>query len=528
MNQAHLIDTFLSGCSEPTPQPHPNNKDTFPALQQHIITTCEAQGCDENTLYSHLSTHLNIPLYPHTPVEFHATKTLPLWLQPHLYQEVIAIQTNQQLTLITPHPKFANSIKNKLTPHKQITLQLVTAQRFHRIREEARHYRVFFASPESDNYTVHIVNHVLQHAIERNASDIHIEPQSSALRIRYRIDGLLVLVVTLPLSATPHILSRLKIMATLDISEHRQPQDGRFQFHYFKQEIDCRINFTNTLLGEKAVIRILDTRKAQLTLTTLFPNADKREHVYQAIQRPQGLTLITGPTGSGKTQTLYSLLSTINKPEKNISTIEDPVEIQLPGISQTQIQPNIDLTFPRILKSLLRQDPDIIMLGEIRDPETAEIAIRAAQTGHAVLATLHTNNAAASIQRLINLGIAPYNLLNTINLIIAQRLVRRLCPHCKKPITTAQRQQLPGALQPKESNTALYGRSTCERCTDGYAGRIAVTDLLHDTSLLNQHISAISQQSPPPVPTHSLRTEAIQLFHHGIICFHEIQRVIDV
>ena len=318
-----------------------------------------------------------------------------------------------------------------------------------------------------DEPLIKFVDYVIKHAIQQSASDIHIEPYANHCRIRFRCDGLLNEITRIPLELALRFITRLKVMARLDISERRLPQDGRFKLH----SIDIRINTCPTLFGEKIVLRLLDANKLLLDLHTLGFSTTQKELFISKISKPHGLILVTGPTGCGKTVTLYSALNYLNKIDKNISTVEDPIEIQLMGINQVSIQPKIGLEFATVLRSLLRQDPDIIMLGEIRDKETADIAIQAAHTGHLVLSTLHTNSAIETITRLTAMGISAYNIASAISLIIAQRLVRKLCETCKQPETTALLPELSDGHQ-------IYRANSCKQCLQGYKGRTGIYELL--------------------------------------------------
>src|SRR5204863_91402 len=286
-----------------------------------------------------------------------------------------------------------------------------------------------------DAPVVRLVNVVLMSAIQKGASDIHIEPYEKELRVRYRIDGILYNIMAPPMKYRDAIVSRVKIMSKLDIAEKRLPQDGRIKIRYNEQgepkEIDFRVSVLPTLFGEKIVLRLLDKDKLMLDMTKLGFEPESLTKFEEAIARPWGMVLVTGPTGSGKTNTLYSSIAKINTPETNIMTAEDPVEFNLPGINQVQVRENIGLNFAAALRSFLRQDPNIILVGEIRDFETAEIAVKAALTGHLVLSTLHTNDAPSTINRLMNMGIEPFLVASSVNLICAQRLVRRICANCK-------------------------------------------------------------------------------------------------
>lgn len=278
-----------------------------------------------------------------------------------------------------------------------------------------------------DTAAIHLLNELLLQAISLQASDIHFEPHEDSYRIRYRIDGLLELIKTIPIDLGHRLTARIKVMAQLDISERRLPQDGRIHFPINpKQTVDLRISVCPTVHSEKVVIRLLKAAISELSIEKLGLEPEQKDQFLQAIQQPQGLILVTGPTGSGKTVTLYTALSHLNQLDKNISTVEDPVEIYLPGINQVAVNPKIGLTFATVLRSLLRQDPDILMVGEIRDKETAEIAIHAALTGHLVFSTLHTNSALQALPRLIQMGVEPFLIKSALSLVVAQRLVRML------------------------------------------------------------------------------------------------------
>ncbi len=333
---------------------------------------------------------------------------------------------------------------------------------------------------------IKFVNRVLNEAILKNASDIHFESYEVDYRIRYRIDGILQEIANPPLAIAARIAARIKIMSQLNIAERQVPQNGRLQIKTHKnQTIDFRVSTCPTLTGEKIVVRLLDSKVTDYQINTLGFSTLQKKHFLNAINRPQGLVLVTGPTGSGKTVTLYSALTYLNTPERNISTIEDPVEIKINGINQVNINLNIGFNFSDALRTFLRQDPDIIMIGEIRDLETAEIALKAAQTGHLVLSTLHTNSAAEALTRLIHIGIPLYNIAYSISLIIAQRLLRCLCQHCK------QQTQHPPAYLLKIGlpiDTIMYQAQGCAQCSNGYKGRIAVFEVLPMSAAINELI----------------------------------------
>src|SRR5580765_4457083 len=325
---------------------------------------------------------------------------------------------------------------------------------------------------------VRLVNVVLMSAIQKGASDIHIEPYEKELRIRYRIDGILYNIMNPPMKFRDAISSRVKIMAKLDIAEKRLPQDGRIKIRFTDQgqqkEIDFRVSILPTLFGEKIVMRLLDKDKLMLDMTRLGFEEESLTKFEAAILRPWGMVLVTGPTGSGKTNTLYSSISKVNTPETNIMTAEDPVEFNLVGVNQVQVRENIGLNFAAALRSFLRQDPNIILVGEIRDFETAEIAVKAALTGHLVLSTLHTNDAPSTVNRLMNMGIEPFLVANSVHLICAQRLVRRVCSNCKQPAPLPPAALLQAGFTQEDAHavTPMVG-SGCDRCNStGYRGRV--------------------------------------------------------
>ena len=327
---------------------------------------------------------------------------------------------------------------------------------------------------------VKLVNLILAEAIKKEASDIHAEPYEKVFRVRFRIDGVLYEVMTPPMSLRNAIISRLKIMADLDISERRLPQDGRMKVKYKGREVDFRVSTLPTLFGEKVVMRLLDKSNLKLDLSKLGFEPKALADFEEAIRAPYGMILVTGPTGSGKTTTLYSALDRLNQPETNIMTAEDPVEFNIKGINQVQIRETIGLNFATALRSFLRQDPDVIMVGEIRDYETAEIAVKAALTGHLVLSTLHTNDAPSAVTRLLNMGIERFLVASSVILILAQRLLRRICMHCKDPVVVAPHALVDIGLSAEEAaSITCYKGHGCEACSGtGYKGRIAIYEVM--------------------------------------------------
>lgn len=379
------------------------------------------------------------------------------------------------------------------------------------------------------------VKQLLFNAIDQQISDIHIEPFEKSIRIRFRQDGLLYDTDNLPIQTANQIIAILKIMAQCDITEKRLPQDGRFKLtHDNYRAIDFRLNTCPTIFGEKAVIRLLNASNNILNIDQLGFELYQQQLFLDAIYKPQGMILVTGPTGSGKTVTLYSALSLLNREHINISTVENPVEIYLSGINQVNINQKIGLHFAAALRALLRQDPDIIMVGEIRDSETAEIALQAAQTGHMVFSTLHTNNAAETLSRLISMGIAHYHIAASLTLIIAQRLARRLCNYCKKSISLSSKilKEL-GILDINYSIIDLHVPQGCDKCKNGYKGRIAIYELLHVTPKINQmilngdHPIIIAQQAQSDGMI-SLRQSGLKKVCEGITSIEELDRIIKI
>ena len=383
---------------------------------------------------------------------------------------------------------------------------------------------------------VTLVNAILADAAKRRASDIHIEPYEKVFRVRFRVDGVLQEIMSPPLRLKNPLVSRLKVMAGLDIAERRLTQDGRIKLKLgMGGELDIRVSVLPTLFGEKVVMRLLDKTNLQLDMSKLGFDPQNLKDFQEAIHRPYGMILITGPTGSGKSTTLYSALSELNKPDVNISTAEDPVEYNLMGINQVQVREQIGLTFAACLRSFLRQDPDIIMVGEIRDLETAQIAVKAALTGHLVLSTLHTNDAPSTVDRLINMGVEPFLLTSSINLIAAQRLVRRICDSCKEPSQVSPEVLVNLGVDPAEigaSFLTFHGRG-CNACNgSGYRGRLAIYEVMvmHDAlkELILRSTSALDlKRDAVKLGMDTLRMSALQKVREGMTTIEETVRVTD-
>ncbi len=383
-----------------------------------------------------------------------------------------------------------------------------------------------------DTPVVKFVNKVLLDAIRRGASDIHFEPYEAQYRVRVRMDGILHTMAKAPIQLSSRISSRLKVMSSLDIAEKRIPQDGRIKLKLSKgKSIDFRVSTLPTLFGEKIVLRILDASTARMGIDKLGYEEDQKELYLDAIKKPYGMVLVTGPTGSGKTVSLYTALNILNVEGTNISTVEDPVEIRVDGINQVQQNTKRGMTFARALRSFLRQDPDVIMVGEIRDLETAEIAIKAAQTGHMVLSTLHTNDAAQTVARLMNMGIAPYNITSSVTLVVAQRLVRRL-HDCKKPLELPPEALLAEGFTQEEIDAGLtiYEAVGCDGCTDGYKGRVGIYQVMPMLEEIQQIILAGGNalqiaEAARRAGVKDLHESALKKVRDGVTSLTEINRV---
>jgi type IV pilus assembly protein PilB len=378
---------------------------------------------------------------------------------------------------------------------------------------------------------VRFVNKMLLDAIKGGSSDLHFEPYEKSYRVRFRTDGVLHEITRPPIQLRDRISARLKVMAGLDISERRRPQDGRIKLKVSaNKSIDFRVNTLPTLWGEKIVMRILDASSAQMGIDALGYDDDQKQLYLEALSQPQGMILVTGPTGSGKTVSLYTGLNILNTDTVNISTAEDPVEINLEGINQVNVNPKQGMDFAQALRAFLRQDPDIIMVGEIRDLETAEIAIKAAQTGHMVMSTLHTNSAAETLTRMRNMGVAAFNLATSVNLIIAQRLARRLCK-CKKEIAVPNDVLLKEGFTPEQVGTfKVYGPAGCENCNKGYKGRVGIYEVVKVTpklqSIIMEEGNAIEiDEQMRKDGFNDLRTSGLSKVMQGVTSLEEVNRV---
>ena len=388
-------------------------------------------------------------------------------------------------------------------------------------------------SIDDDAPIVKYINSVLIDAVKKGASDLHFEPYEKKYRIRFRVDGILHEVASPPINLGNRFSARLKVMSKLDIAERRLPQDGRIKLKISnKRNIDLRVSTLPTMWGEKIVMRILDSSAASLDIDKLGYTDEQKSKYLNALAKPQGMILITGPTGSGKTVSLYTGLNILNTVERNISTAEDPVEINLTGVNQVQINNKAGLSFASALRSFLRQDPDIVMVGEIRDLETAEIGIKAAQTGHLVLSTLHTNSAAETLTRLVNMGVPAFNIASSVSLIIAQRLARRLCEECKTPLDISDIELTNIGFEPEQLNqkNQLFQPVGCSKCTDGYKGRVGIYEVMQMSEALGRIILSDGNalqiaETASQEGMDTLRQSAIKQALNGVTSLNEVTRI---
>ena len=383
-----------------------------------------------------------------------------------------------------------------------------------------------------DTPVVRFVNKVLLDAINTGTSDIHLEPYEKEFRVRFRQDGVLHEITSPPRSLAMRIIARLKVMSRMNIAERRIPQDGRIKMTLSRnRSIDFRVNTLPTLHGEKVVLRILDGGAAQIGVESLGFEPEQKKLFIEAINKPYGMVLVTGPTGSGKTVSLYTGLNMLNSPDRNISTCEDPVEINLMGVNQVNVNPKAGLDFSVALRAFLRQDPDIIMVGEIRDLETAEIAVKAAQTGHLVLSTLHTNDAPQTLTRLANMGVPPYNIASAVHLIMAQRLARRLCNNCKKEVDIPEESLLKAGFREDQLNgLTIFGAVGCDNCTHGYKGRVGIYQVMPVSEEMGRIIMEGGNSMQLAQQAHAegvadLRESGLKKVAAGITSLEEIDRV---
>jgi len=471
---------------------------------------------------------------------------LPLWRRgnklyigisdPTSHQAVTDIQFSTGLNveaILVEDDKLTEAIEKFFDSHSALSSMAdVDLEQESQSAVDAKETSIAGENDADDAPVVRFVNKMLLDAIRLGSSDLHFEPYEKSFRVRLRTDGILHEVAKPPINLANRIAARLKVMAGLDISERRKPQDGRVKLRVSKtKSIDFRMNTLPTLWGEKIVMRILDPTSAQMGIDALGYEPDQKQLYLEALKQPQGMILVTGPTGSGKTVSLYTGLNILNTVDINISTAEDPVEINLEGINQVNVNPRQGMDFSQALRAFLRQDPDVIMVGEIRDLETAEIAIKASQTGHMVLSTLHTNSAAETLTRLHHMGVAAFNIATAINLIIAQRLARKLCPHCKKeadiPRETLIKEGFP---EDKIGTFKIYTPVGCNLCNGGYKGRVGIYEVVKKTPELERIIMEEGNSRDISIQMrkdgfNDLRTSGLIKAMQGITSLEEVNRV---
>lgn len=530
-------------------------------LQEHCVSD---EGCDELTIADMGGEYTHYPVLDLSHYEVS---------QKAATNDEIVIQNNQgwllasnktRLIIATPEPLHINIAKLRFYFQREVSLVIVSKAAFEHLVEKDKDFLAEENELGGDDYdgfdefdissyetpsdstdievdvndtpVVKFVNKMLIDAIRSDASDIHFEPYEKMYRVRFRQDGVLTEVSSPPIGLANAIVARFKVMANLDISEKRAPQDGRFKLTLSSsRSIDFRLSTCPTLYGEKVVMRILDSSGARMETEDLGFTSPQVKHFLSAIQASHGMVLVTGPTGSGKTVTLYNALNTLNTADVNISTIEDPVEINMEGVNQVPVNVKTGMSFANTLRAFLRQDPDIMMVGEIRDLETAEIAVKAAQTGHLVLSTLHTNSAPETITRLLNMGVAGFNIASTVNLVIAQRLVRRVCEHCR------QIQKLPDEGYKEmgftdeeiQSGITLYQAVGCEHCATGkgYKGRIGIYEVMPVTKemghLIMEGAGALKiAECARKMGCRSLRESGLDKVREGLTTLEEVNRVV--
>ena len=489
----------------------------------------------------------NLPLHLVNEKLIIKHRTLPLFIRgktlfvalsdPTNLQALDEIKFQSQL-----HPETILVEEDKLTKAIDIALEAVDTSMEDLLGDNPENHDI---SEDPDEITkanidsdiddapiVRYVNKILLDSIKKGASDIHMEPYEKNFRIRFRADGMLHQISSPPYNIANRIISRVKVMAKMDIAEHRVPQDGRIKIKLSKQHaIDFRVNTCPTLFGEKVVLRILDPTSAQIGIEKLGFEPEQEKLFLNAINKPYGMVLVTGPTGSGKTVTLYTALNLLNSIERNICTAEDPVEITVDGINQVNMNFKAGLTFANALRAFLRQDPDIIMVGEIRDLETADIAVKAAQTGHLVLSTLHTNDAPQTLNRLMQMGIEPFNIISAVILIMAQRLARRLCVYCKTPTNFPKNTLISAGFSDEEiKNLVTYGPVGCEHCTNGYKGRVGIYQIMTLSEpmraiILNGGNTMQLAEQAKLEGINDLRASGLNKIRLGITSLEEIDRV---
>jgi len=507
------------------------------AAEQFGIAFCDLSSIDKDSLPKELISEKLVRQHRVIPLWRRGNKLFVGISDPTNHQAITDVQFSTGLTteaILVEDDKLGDSIEKLfesptggLDDLSEVDLEGLDIENADGERKEET-----IGGDADDAPVVRFVNKMLLDAIKGGSSDLHFEPYEKIYRVRFRTDGMLHEVAKPPIQLASRISARLKVMAGLDISERRKPQDGRIKMRVSKNKsIDFRVNTLPTLWGEKIVMRILDSASAQMGIDSLGYDEDQKELYLEALRQPQGMILVTGPTGSGKTVSLYTGLNILNTPDINISTAEDPVEINLEGINQVNVNPRQGMDFAQALRAFLRQDPDVIMVGEIRDLETAEIAIKAAQTGHMVMSTLHTNSAAETLTRLLNMGVASFNLATSTNLIIAQRLARKLCPHCKKEHDVPRETLLhEGFPEDRIGSFKLYSPAGCENCKNGYKGRVGIYEVVKITPALQRIIMEegnsiqIAEQARKE-GFNDLRTSGLLKAMQGITSLEEVNRV---
>ncbi len=493
---------------------------------------------DEETLFKHLENQLGVSFYSCIS-ENPEAKEFSVLSYDYCRKKVIAPKEidSQNIKVYISEPADAN-LSNELAflTGKNVKLEFATESAIIEYLDRysaEKENKTGRQNKESTSPVVHRLDEIIEKALDRGASDIHFEIYKDKSILKYRLDGVLTKIEELDYVSYPAIISRIKILSQLDISERRLPQDGKFLFNFKNRSVDIRVSIIPVIYGENAVLRLLDREKSVLTLEQLGMQAREVDLLKKEARKPYGMVLFTGPTGSGKTTSLYAILEYIRQFGIKIITIEDPVEYQIDGISQVQAHPEIGLDFARGLRSFLRHDPDVIMVGEIRDRETAEVAIRAALTGHLVLSTMHTNNTSSAVARFIEMGIAPYLISSSLNLVVAQRLVRKICPDCKTEVKIS-----------KEELEKLYGKNFsvkdvvyvgkgCRKCLQtGYKGRVAVFEILQFSKSLREAI--INKASAGEIENIALkeglrllRDTAVDLVKKGVTSIEEVERIVD-
>lgn len=445
------------------------------------------------------------------------------------FQE-LRFHTNRAVNVIVAAHDQLNTILDRMVRQQDFSAIGKQASHTDAAQQQLANDQQF--NPDDDRPIVGLVNKLLNDAVQSNTSDIHLEPFEKQCRIRFRNDGVLHMVGQIPAHAASRIAARIKVMARMDVAERRLPQDGRLRLQYKRNEVvEFRVSSVPTIWGEKLVLRLLQIDHAALEVDRLGLEAAQKQHLLTALRKSQGMILVTGPTGSGKSSTLYAALKHINDDLRNIATAEDPVELPMPGINQVQVNTQQGLNFSTAMRAFLRQDPDVLMVGEIRDQETAEIAVKAAQTGHLVLSTLHTNSAIESLTRLQSMGVKGFNLANSISLVIAQRLLRKLCSNCKQAATfTEQDLAQEGIAQLGDEQATLYKANGCHDCHSGYKGRIGIYEVVPISTTLSRHIMAdqgmtIFEQSVEASGVTTLRQSALLKVRAGLTSLEEANRL---